>query len=669
MTALEQIKGIVETALRSKKLKSLLKDVDVSTIPVVVEYPRDPSHGDYATNIAMALGKRLGKNPMEVAKLIVEEIKKMGAIETNTSGEGTGDTAPLRSAVIAGPGFINFKVAKKVIIDAIEKWNAEKKNIIKDMDAGADASPWLGVRVMVEFAHPNTHKAFHIGHLRNICLGEALVRILESQGAHVFRANYQGDIGPHVAKCIWGMMHMPSDERSEAERGAFPGPEASGAPALGFEPIHTAAQAKRLEAEYLTTPQRKVEYLGMAYAFGGTAFESDKDGTKGVQAEVKELNMKIYKKDPSIMPLWEITRRWSLDYFDYIYKRLGSHFDHLFFESQMYERGTEIVRKHMQSDSSKKGEKERRRGRGRGNGRAVFEESDGAIVFKGEPYGLHTRVFITKEGNATYEGKEMANVETQYATWNFDKIIHIVANEQSGYFKVVFKAIELIEPKFEGKQFHVDYGMVNLASGKMSSRTGDVVTEEHLINEVERKVREVVLVNNTTKIAFSEDEATETIEKIAIAAIKFTMLHADSKKDIAFDMEQSLRLTGDTGPYLLYGYTRIHSILEKVGMGEGEEAASQSSALFNDLDWKLAKQLLRFEEEVTKSANELTTHNLTHYLLELVSDFSRWYENNRVFGDNVKEPLRYARGELLKGVKSVLANGFYLLGIEPVTKM
>lgn len=606
MTTLEKIQVLVQRALENSSLWEGLKSSGRSDFQVHIEYPRDASHGDYATNVAMQIAAPLGKNPREVAEILVEAVLKVDGVEKIIDG----------TPEIAGPGFINIRVKNEVLIDSI-------KDAVKRGDEFGNSEGLGGQKIMLEFAHPNTHKAFHIGHLRNICLGESLVRFLESQGAHVFRANYQGDIGPHVAKCIWGMKNMPEKD--------------------GLSPVHNEIEARELEANYLTSPERKVEYLGAAYAFGGKAYESDKDGSKGIQAEIKEINTQIYKKDPAIMPLWEVTRQWSLDYFDYTYRRLGSRFDHLFFESQMYERGAEIVKKHM-------GE--------------IFEESDGAIVFKGENYGLHTRVFITSEGNSTYEGKELANVETQYGVWNFDKIVHIVANEQSGYFKVVFKAIELIDPKLEGKQFHVDYGMVKLSSGKMSSRTGDVVTAESLIDDAKTKIMDILNENiKSGNSHLSESEKEDVSEKVAIGAVKFTMLHADSKKDIAFDMEQSLKLTGDSGPYLQYGYTRIASILKKIEGQSGDADFSQ----FNDLDWTLAKQILRFEEEVTASAKELTTHNTAHYLVSLVADFSRWYENNRV--TQAEAGLLSARVELLKAIQNVLSNGLYLLGIDTVERM
>ncbi|MBT6069192.1 arginine--tRNA ligase [Candidatus Peregrinibacteria bacterium] len=619
MTTLEKIQELVQRVLEQSVLWEKMLNVGIVDFQVTVEYPRDPDHGDYAVNSAMQLAGRLGMNPREVAEILTKAIEKKMEIEKGKSAE-----ALIESLEIAGPGFINIRICKSVLENAISE-SVEKGSKFGHSDHLG------GLKIMMEFAHPNTHKAFHIGHLRNICLGESLVRFLESQGAHVFRANYQGDIGPHVAKCIWGMMNMPDKN--------------------GFSPIRSVEEARAYEAEFLTTPERKVQYLGTAYAYGGKAYEADKDGSSGVQDAVREINKKVYLKDPEIMPLWEVTRSWSLDYFEHTYKRFGSHFDHLFFESQMYERGAEIVKANIKGEG----------------GKDVFEESDGATVFRGEDYGLHTRVFLTSEGNTTYEGKELANAETQYATFNFDKIVHIVANEQAGYFKVVFKAIELIKPELENKQVHISYGMVNLSSGKMSSRTGDVVTAESLIDDSKERIEKILRENGSD---LSDSEKKEMIEKVALGAVKFTMLHADSKRDIAFDMEQSLKLTGDSGPYLQYGYTRIVSILNKVEGNEtagGKKICAVNFSLFNDLDWELSKQLLRFEEEITKSADEFTTHNTAHYLVSLVSEFSRWYENNRVADS--EEGLKAARIQLLKSIKVVLANGLHLLGIETVERM
>ncbi|EKD47938.1 MAG: Arginine-tRNA ligase [uncultured bacterium] len=543
----EKIRKLVAEALKKSGLKA-------DFIPI--EKPGQREHGDFSTSIAL----KLGGNPRELAAKIIKNLPQSDFIEKTE---------------VAGPGFINFHLGKKALQEQIGKEFKHSDSL-------------KGRKIMIEFAHPNTHKAFHIGHLRNISLGESLVRILESQGAEIFRANYQGDIGLHVAKCLWG--YMRSEEPAD-----------------------------------LDTPRKKAEFLGKVYALGGTKFEEDEEAKK----EIYAINKRIYAHDPSIMPLWEKTRKWSLEYFDYIYERLGARFDRLFFESEVFDLGKKIVLEHLE--------------------KGVFEESDGAIIFPGEKYGLHNRVFITGEGNPTYEAKEMGLAKLEQEAFPFDRNIHIVANEQEDYLKVTFKAMDRIYPGLEAKQYHLSYGMVKLTTGKMSSRTGDVVTAEALIEEAKEALRKI-----------TKDE--DVIEKVAIGAMKFTMLHAHAKNDIAFDLEKAVKLEGDSGPYLQYAYARISSVLDKV-RGDGEADFEK----FNDEDWDLSRELGDFEYSVARAAEELSPHYIAHYLIELASRFSKWYGKNNV--KDAEPGLQVARLELLKAVRRVLKEGLNLLGIEVMERM
>jgi len=558
----QELQELISRALKIKKEE------------VILEHPADKSHGDFTTVIALKHAKERKENPRKLAMEIVDKI---------------GESDLLESIEVAGPGFINFKLSKKALTELIQ-------SAVSGNNKFGNDTCLKNKKIMVEFAHPNTHKAFHIGHLRNISLGESLVRLLESQGASIFRANYQGDIGLHVAKCLWG--YMQENPKSEPK-----------------------------------TPQEKAEFLGKVYAIGGKAFEKDEKAKE----EIYALNKKIYSKSSDILPLWEKTRSWSLEYFDYIYKRLGSKFDRLFFESEVCELGKELVLKNVK--------------------KKIFEESQGAVIFPGEKYGLHNRVFVTGEGNPTYEAKEMGLAKLEQEAFAFDQNIHVVANEQEDYFKVVFKAMDMLYPGLLERQKHLSYGMVTLTTGKMSSRTGDVITAEFLIKEARQKVSEIV---ENSELNPAEKE--ETIEKVAIGGIKFTMLFSGAKNDIAFDLEKAVKLEGDSGPYIQYAYARICSILEKV------KADSETNFdSFNEEDWNLARCLAKFHHAIAKSAEEYSPHHLAHYLLELSGEFSTWYGKNTV--KDAQNGLRSARIELLKAVKQTLHNGLYLLGIDVVAKM
>ncbi|HAU39985.1 TPA: arginine--tRNA ligase [Candidatus Peregrinibacteria bacterium] len=560
--------------IQEKLQEILARALKIKKEEVALEHPADKSHGDFTTVIALKHAKEKNENPRKLAMEIVNKI---------------GESDSLESIEVAGPGFINFKLSKKALIDII-------KSALDEGEKFGGSTALKGQKIMVEFAHPNTHKAFHIGHLRNISLGESLVRLLESQGAKIFRANYQGDIGLHVAKCLWG--YMQENPKSEPE-----------------------------------TPQDKAEFLGKVYAIGGKAFEKDAKAKE----EIYVLNKKIYEHSSDIAPLWEKTRKWSLEYFDYIYKRLGSKFDRLFFESEVCELGKKLVLENIK--------------------KKIFEESQGAVIFPGEKYGLHNRVFITGEGNPTYEAKEMGLAKLEQEAFEFSKNIHVVANEQESYFKVVFKAMDMLYPGLLARQKHLSYGMVTLTTGKMSSRTGDVITAEFLIKEARDKVAEIV-----ASSGLSDAEKEEITEKVAIGGIKFTMLFSGAKNDIAFDLEKAVRLEGDSGPYIQYAYARICSILEKVKTDSEVNFES-----FNEDDWNLARCVAKFHHSIGKSAEEYSPHHLAHYLLELAGEFSKWYGKNTV--KDAQNGLRSARIELLKAVKQTIGNGLYLLGMGVVERM
>ena len=581
----QQIIKLLQKTINDTFEGQITKDMQKHIDNLKLEAPKVKSYGDkgsfghYASPIFLNPDfVALNKNPQQIAEEIASVLNnKKNDLISNTK--------------MAGPGFLNITLTHKTIENEIKK-------ILEVKDEYGNSDFLKNKKIMVEFAQPNTHKAFHIGHLRNICLGESITRIINSQNAKTFRANYQGDVGLHVAKCLW------------------------------------AIQKEELPTN-LTTPQAKAEYLGKIYAKGGKAYEED---IKAKQ-EIHVINKKIYAHDPEIMPLWEKTRQWSLEYFDYIYQRLGSHFDRLFFESETFESGKKLVLEFL-----KKG---------------VFEESQGAIIFDGEKHGLHKRVFITAEGNPTYEGKEIALAKLESDTFPFEKNIHVVANEQADYFKVVFEAQEQIFPGIKEKQYHLSYGMVNLTTGKMSSRTGDVITAEWLIEEAKNKIAEILVESKLT-----DAEKAEISEKVALGAIKFTMLHTTAKNNIAFNLDQAVKLHGDSGPYLQYAYTRIASILRSF---DGKIEQVKLEKVLNEKDWELAIKLIYFPKTIIKCAEDYSPHHLTRYLLDLSAFFSSWYEQNSV--KNAESDLQKARLSLLQAVKQVLQNGLSLLGIETVEKM
>ncbi len=546
--------------------------------------PPNPEMGDLSF-ACFDIAKRKNKNPAEVAKEIKKELDSRRSLP-RTVIRGGNDKIERIEAV--GP-YVNFYLDGAELARLVLGNKKEKKKKKKE-------------KIMVEFAHPNTHKAFHIGHVRNIITGESLARILENAGYKVIRTNYQGDIGLHIAKCLWGVLQIRNPKS---------------------------------EIRNFKTLEEKIKFLGEAYARGGQAYEKDEQAKQ----EIIALNEKIYYQDKTIKKLYQTTRKWSLEYFDKIYKRLGTKFDRLYFESEVFKRGRELVAEFIKKE--------------------IFKQSQGAVIFEGSKYGLHDRVFLNSKGFPTYEAKDLALAELQFKEYDPDKIYHVVAKEQSEYFKVLFKALEFTLPKSKGKEAHLVYGWVQLKEGKMSSRTGQVVLGEWLLDEVEKKIAEIM---RDREIKDKE----KIIRKIANAAVKYSMLKTGIQNDIAFDINESVSLEGDSGPYLLYIVARINSILKKT-----KKQKNKKTKIFNIKYSIFEKQLLlklaEFEEVAERAAEEKNPSIIAKYLFSLAQAFNSFYQNCPVL--QAEGETRIFRLQIIKSVVQAMKKGLYLLGIETVEEM
>lgn len=553
-----------------KTIIDALDKLKIEAPEIVLEHPADLSHGDFSTNVALACAKKVGKNPQKLAEEIVRYIvlnkpEQIAKIE------------------IAGPGFINFKLASKFLGEKVAE-------IVADDNFGRNPS-LKGKKVVVEYTDPNPFKQFHIGHLMSNTIGESVARLFEYTGAEVKRANYQGDVGLHVAKAIWGMEH----------------------------------KAKELAEAKNKNPSEQVAFLGSCYAFGA------KDENEKTKKEIQEINKKVYERtDKEVNELYDWGRRASLDYFETIYHRLGTKFDLYFFESEAGPLGKKVVEEFLP--------------------RGVFEKSDGAVIFKGENHGLHTRVFMNKDGLPTYEAKELGLAKFKQDKYPYDVSVVVTGNEIKEYFKVLLCAMGLIFPELAKKTRHLSHGMLRLPSGKMSSRTGDVITGESLLLGVESMVHE--------KIADRElvtEEKNRIANDVAVGAIKYSILRQAIGGDIIFDFEKSISFEGDSGPYLQYSYARAQSVLRKAKINQSREAIIPKEA------GNLERMLIRFPEIVERAQKELSPHHVATYLIEIAGTFNAFYANNQIINSGEAEGYRLL---LVEAFANVMKNGLYLLGIK-----
>ncbi|HVY55593.1 MAG TPA: arginine--tRNA ligase, partial [Thermodesulfobacteriota bacterium] len=290
----------------------------------------------------------------------------------------------------------------------------------------------------------------------------------------------------------------------------------------------------------------------------------------------------------------------------------------------------------------------------------VFEKSDGATVFKGERYDpkLHTRVFINSQGIPTYETKELGLNTKKWKKVRPDESIIITANEQSDYFRVVLKALEIIEPEAARVTKHIAHGMLRFAEGKMSSRKGNVITGESLIADVEKMVTEKLAAREMT-----DKQKAEATEAVAVAAIKYSILRQVTSSDIIYDFDKSISFEGDSGPYLLYTAVRAQSVLDKAKKEGVKPRIERKGVIVGPLE----KALARFPEVVGRSAREEAPHHIATYLIELSSVFNSWYANVPIVGkDDGESPYKVA---LTQAVRIVLVNGAKLLGMKVPERM
>lgn len=574
-------------------LKQTVEDIfgkDITLPHYTVEPPPNPEQGDYASNIAFGLSKELKMSPREIATRVSDAFSAHGEI-----------MAQFDRIEVAGSGFINFFMKNKYYYSSINRFIKTDLNTIS-LYGGAIP------HTVVEFAHPNTLKLFHIGHLRNTITGEALARIFEACGHKVTRINYQGDIGMHISKTLWRI------ERRIAEGGDT-----------------------SLEKLRSLTLREKISFIGKAYAEANGAFESDETA----KSEIIDMNRRIYTKEEAAHNLWKETREWSLEYFEGMYRMVGTRFDKLYFESDMAERGVELSREAVT--------------------KGILKEDAGAIIFDGTPYGLDTRVFINSQGFPTYEGKEIALAEQEWKDLApADRIYHLVTKEQSSFFSVTFKVQELMELIPPGVQYHLTYGWVDVKGQKMSSRKGNIIEGEWLIQEATRQLK-----------AEHADLSDETAGKLAIAAVKYTFLKTGLQNKVLFDAGEAVSLSGNSGPYLLYTLVRAGSVLSKAseaGIAVPDQFEQPDNTYNNNsAEAALLRLLPRYTEVIEDAHRIVSPHVIAEYLYNLAGAYNNMYGSCPII--QAEAPEQNHRIVLTLAVKRVLEAGLNLLGIETVEKM
>lgn len=530
----------------------------------------EPQFGDYATNVAMQLAKSLEKNPREIAEAIAGELR---------------NNEQFSEVTIAGPGFINLRLSNRVLLDLTTK---EPTHV------------YAGQSLVFEYSCPNAFKELHTGHLYQTIYGDIVARLMLIGGAKLQRTSFGGDVGLHVAKCLWGMRKELGGENPEK---------------LHDLPSDAFARS---------------QWISKCYVSGAKAYEESEDSKK----EIDQLNKEVYsfhdsndQTSPLAKIYWE-TRMWSFEYFDAFYRLIDVNPMRYYPESQTAPVGLEVVKEQLEKGNLKK--------------------SDGAVVFEGdESKHLHTRVFITSQGLPTYETKDIGVIWLEKQEYNFDHRYLLTGNDQKEYMRVVFAAAETFRPELAGTMTHFTNGTVRFGDGKkMSSRLGNVSRAVEVLDAVKEKVATLV-------------DDPELANSVALGAVKYAFAKYRLGGDINFDIDETVSLQGNSGPYLQYAHARARRILEKV------IAEITRLTEVYDEDRALVRKLGEYHEVVEESIRSLEPHHICNYLFELAQEFNRYYEKNQVVGSD-KETHRAG---LVAVYADTLKAGLMILGIEAPEKM
>ena len=557
------------------------------------------SHGDLSTNIAFKLAKELRTNPYDLAQKISEF---MVAEQLRYVGK----------VEVAKPGFINvtlnnefYHTLTETILDAPAEYGQN--------DSLANAT-WV-----IEHTSPNPNKAMHLGHLRNNLVGMSLVRLLEKNGAKVFSDAVDNNRGIAIAKMMWGFIaHM---KKTAGEDGSV------------------EAWTKNKRDWY--TPEEKDMlpdiFVTKCYLLGEADFKEDKT----VEERVRDLVVKWEASDGATRELWSHLLAYAHAGMNRTLERLGSHWDKIWHEHEHYESGKQYV-----TEGLKQG---------------IFRQlEDGAILSDLAKYNLPDTVLLKNDGTSLYITQDIALTELKKKHYQADKLIWVVGPEQSLALKQLFAVCEQLGIGQVSDFTHVVNGYVGLKDEgggfkRMSSRDGTVILIDDVIDDVKDKLAERI------KTEKNNQTASLLAEKLAVAAVKFSLLKSDRKQSLTFDSEQSIETTGDSGIYVLYTAVRIKSILRK------QPPPSKVPTLeYEEIELPVVRQLMYFPEVVLRAKEDLSAHHIAQYLLELCSTFNTWYGQGVILDGSEREAHKIA---LATATLAVIENSLQILGIETVEEI
>lgn len=580
----------------SDAFKKLGSEVSSDEVYLVLSEPpnKDLAHLCYGCFIP---AKALKKSPAQVAQELQTEINQN--FDLNFLG--------LQSVEAAGP-YLNFKFKPEYLFS----------NVIQPILAGETFTQDLAdskQKIMIEYSQPNTHKELHVGHMRNLCLGNALVRLLRRVYGydHVISTTFPGDVGTHVAKCLWYLKNSISAEEFQKMK---------------------------------TSPERG-EWLGRLYSAGNLKLEDEEKIPELYEKNKAQLTMILKQLEAhsgEFYDLWKETREWSVELIQKTYSWADVKFDKWYWESEVDADSVATIKKYFKEGK--------------------LQESQGTVGLDLTEEKLGFCMLLKSDGTGLYATKDIELARRKFEDYGIDKSIYVVDQRQALHFKQVFRVLEHLGFDQAKNCFHLQYNFVELPDGAMSSRKGNIVPLNELIRRMKNHVKENYLSRYQNE--WSADEIELVSDQVAQGAIKYGMIKQDTNKKIVFDMNEWLKLDGDSGPFIQYSAARINSLIKKTG--EDKSLKIKSSLLNHPSEIKLMQQLMGFNHQVLNAALNYKPAALCAYLFDTAKSFNSFYHDCSIQNAE-SEDLKKARLNLAKATGLVLKEGLALLGIPTPERM
>lgn len=512
-------------------------------------------------------------------------------------------------------GFLNIVVSPKW-------WLSVFHDIKADPDFGLVKAGNDSELVMVEYSSPNTNKPLHLGHVRNNLLGYSLSEILKANGYKVIKTNIVNDRGIHICKSMlawqkWGDGVTPESSGQKGDHliGDF---------YVLFDK-HFKEEVKQLQAQGMTEDEAKE--------------------ASPLMKEAREMLVKWEQNDTEVRKLWETMNSWVYAGFDETYRKMGVDFDKIYYESQTYLEGKELVLKGLEEGK-------------------MYRKEDGSVWADLTPEGLDHKLLLRSDGTSVYMTQDIGTAKLRFRDFPIDRMVYVVGNEQNYHFQVLAILLDRLGFKWGKDLKHFSYGMVELPEGKMKSREGTVVDADDLIATMVADAGETAAERLSE---MPEDEAREVARKVGLGALKYFLLKVDPRKNMLFNPKESIDFNGDTGPFIQYTYARIRSVLRKAAES-GFDANTEVLAEPNKKEAALIQKIDDFRNVVAEAGKKYSPAVIAKYCYELAKEYNQFYHDFSILKEE-NEPVRNLRLELSAVTARTLKAGLALLGIEVPERM